>query len=591
MTADGLKRRQFTLWALGATGAAMLPGAPAAAAARSTARLVPDLALINGTVLTMTESMQESRAGVVKQAEAVAVKDGLIVAVGSTAEIRRLCGTETEVIDLKEATLIPGFIDAHSHFPGSGINALYQANLSGPPVGPIESVDGLVETLTAWANHAPDEPWIRGTGYDQTLLRELRHPTRWDLDKVSTSRPIWIGHTNGHMGVANSTALEIAGVTKDTQDPPGGFIARDPQTGEPTGLLQEPAAMSLVRQHMPPFSDEQITEAVKASIRLYAAAGVTTSIIAHGDRKSLMDLQAWREQNLLPLRFVMMQWANPTPTEAGGVFEGFGDDFLAVGPYGEAVHDGSIQGYTGFLTDPYHRLLSDAPYPADWRGFPNESREELTDRVTTLLELGLRSALHGNGDAAIDNLVHAFRAALEKTPSTDVRWRVEHAQMARPDQLDAFAELGVTPSFFVSHVYYWGDQHRDIFLGPERAARISPLRSALDRGLRFSIHLDSPVVPMEPLHAMWCAVNRLTRSGQVLGRDERITPIEALRALTIDAAWQNFLEDNRGSIEPGKLADFVVLAQDPLGVSPRTIKDIDVLRVMVGGKTVFDAAR
>lgn len=415
----------------------------------------------------------------------------------------------------------------------------------------------------------------------------MRHPTRWDLDRVSTTKPIWIGHANGHMGVANSKALEIGGVTKDTEDPKGGFIARDPDTGEPTGLLQEPAAMRLVTSHIPPFTAEQNINGVKESIRLYAAAGVTTSIIAHGNQSSLRALQSWRDRGLLPLRFMMMQWADPTPTEGGGVLEGFGDDRLAVGPYGEAVHDGSIQGYTGYLTEPYYKLMDDAPYPDDWKGFPNETREELTERISELWALGLRAAVHGNGDAAIDNLIHAFRTALDRTPGEDVRWRIEHAQMSRMDQLDSFVELGVSPSFFVSHTFYWGDQHRDIFIGPERAARISPLRSALDRGIRFSIHLDSPVVPMDPLHAVWCAVNRITRSGKVLGPEERITPLEALRAVTIDAAWQNFIEDTRGSIETGKLADLVILKENPLTVAPTTIKDIRVQRVLVGGETVY----
>jgi predicted amidohydrolase YtcJ len=213
----------------------------------------------------------------------------------------------------------------------------------------------------------------------------------------------------------------------------------------------------------------------------------------------------------------------------------------------------------------------------------------LIERVKTANRLGYQLAIHANGDAAIDDVIEAYRQALKDTPRTDARLRIEHAQMTREDQLDAMKELGISPSFYVSHTYFWGDQHRDIFMGPERAARMSPLKSALRRGIRFSIHLDTPVTPMAPLQAVWSAVNRLSRTGKVIGPDQRITPLEALRAVTIDAAWQEHDEKIKGSIEPGKFADFVVLAENPLTVDPVHIKDIKVLQTIVGGKAVFSA--
>jgi predicted amidohydrolase YtcJ len=207
--------------------------------------------------------------------------------------------------------------------------------------------------------------------------------------------------------------------------------------------------------------------------------------------------------------------------------------------------------------------------------------------VKELHRAGYQIAIHANGDAAIDDVLHAFREAQREYPRADARHRIEHCQMVRKDQLDTIRELDLTPSFFVGHVYYWGDRHRDIFMGPERAAGISPLASAAARGIRFTVHDDTPVTPVDPLRLAWTAVNRRTRNDQVLGPEEQVEPLVALRAMTIDAAWQNFEEDIKGSIEPGKLADFVILSENPLTVDPMTIKDIQVLETIVGGQTVY----
>ena len=263
---------------------------------------------------------------------------------------------------------------------------------------------------------------------------------------------------------------------------------------------------------------------------------------------------------------------------------GFGDEYLKLGAI-KIVQDGSNQGYTGYFTEPYHTPFKG---DADYRGYPRRRREDLTTMVKELHETGYQIAIHANGDAAIDDVLHAFREAQLAFPREDARHRIEHCQMVRQDQLDAIAELNLSPSFFVGHVYYWGDRHRDIFMGPKRAAGISALRSSIDRGIRFTVHDDTPVTPVNPLQLVWVGVNRLTKTDQVLGPDERITPLEALRTVTIDAAWQNFEEDIKGSIAPGKLADLVILDGNPLTVDPTAIRDIQVQETIVGGETVYE---
>ncbi|MQY08794.1 amidohydrolase [Actinomadura macrotermitis] len=567
-------RRAFLGGSLAAVAAAALPALPAAAAAPRP-HGAPDTVYHGGTVVPLAPGRPD--------AQAIAVTGGRITAIGSDRRIRALAARTTEQVDLRGTTLLPGFIDAHSHLPAPGLIGLYWADLSSPPVGTVTGIADLIAALKTKAAAGAPGAWILGWGYDQTLLAEGRHPTAADLDQVSATAPIWAAHTNGHMGVANTAALRLAGITEHTPDPPGGVIARDPATGRPTGLLQE-AATTLVTRHQPALTPAQLTAAARATDALYAAAGVTTTVVAGGGADTYAALNAWRAAGVLRLRALLM--LNGDPLAPGGLPlpEGTGDDRVRVSGYGEAVYDGSIQGYTGYLTQPYHRLADGLP--AGYRGYTNYPADLLKRRVDALYAAGYAIRLHANGDAAIDDLLDAYEAAIAKHGRRDHRMRVEHAQTARPDQLRRMRRLGVTASFFVSHTYYWGDQHRDVFLGPERAARISPLRSAQRLNLRHSLHLDSPVVPMSPLQALWSAVNRTTRSGRVLGPAERVTPARALRALTIDAAWQHFHDHDRGSLEPGKLADLTVLSADPRTVPPQRIKDVQVLRTVVGGTTV-----
>jgi predicted amidohydrolase YtcJ len=259
---------------------------------------------------------------------------------------------------------------------------------------------------------------------------------------------------------------------------------------------------------------------------------------------------------------------------------GLGDDRFRLGAF-KLWADGSIQGITGALTEPY----CCAPDTTGVLIFPQEG---LDRRVRALHDGGWQIGIHGNGDASIDAILDAYAAALRANPRPDHRHRIEHCQMVREDQLDRMAELGVAASFFIKHVYYWGDRHRDIFIGPERAARIDPLASAERRGLRFALHSDCPVTPVPPLFGVWCAVNRITRNGDVLGAEQRIGVETALRAYTSMAAELAFEESIKGTLEPGKLGDITVLSADPTAVPPETLKDLTVDLTVIGGEVVFE---
>jgi predicted amidohydrolase YtcJ len=534
---------------------------------------VPDTLYVNGTVITMDS--------VERVAQAVAVKGDKIAAVGATAELQKTAGPATTVIDLKGKVLLPGFIDAHSHFPGSGEAALGSVDLQAPPVGGVRSLGDLVQALRQKARQTPKGEWIQGWGYDQTLLAEGRHPTRYDLDQASTNHPIYIEHTSGHLCVANSLALRLAGIDRHTAQPKGGVIRKDPETGEPDGVFEEVGAM--IGSLIPPPTAEQQMEAVKWAVSDYASNGVTTATIAGGGIPRAVERA--RQAGLLGLRVVAMLSLSGKAATGAPPAGLIGDERLKTGLTVKGMQDGSPQGFTAYFTQPYYTGRDPS-----YRGYARRSREELTAWVKQMHRLGYQVAIHANGDAAIDDVLSAYREAQKDFPRPDARHRIEHAQFAREDQLDQMKELGISPSFFVSHTYYWGDAHRDLVAGPERAAQISPLQSALKRGIRFSIHLDTPVTPMRPLQAVWSAVNRVTRSGKTLGPDQRITPRQALRAVTIDAAWQEHDENVKGSIEVGKFADFVVLAENPIEVAPLKIKDIAVLQTIVGGRSVFKRA-
>ncbi len=530
---------------------------------------------INANVLTM-----DANNTVV---QALATRGELIEAVGTTDEMMARVEAGTVVVDLRGRTMLPGFIDAHGHFPGSGMRVV-AADLNSPPMGKTQSMDEVVAALKVQAAKTAPGEWVSGFGYDDTRLAENRHPTRAELDQVSTEHPVVAMHISGHLFVANSMALESVGINANTPDPQGGVIGRVAGSQEPNGLLAETARLEVMRK-MQDLSVMDSYRLMKAAATEYAAVGVTTAQSGAVSKTLATGLAWFSRLGVIPQRLILF----PLETEFAQTLlngdydpEQYTSDKVVMGAV-KIVADGSIQGFTAYLSEPYY-----TPYHGDvaYRGYPAVPRAKLFEQVAALHQAGYQLAIHGNGDQAIEDILDAFEAAQMSHPVDDPRMLLIHAQMAREDQIARMQELGVTPSFFTAHTWYWGDRHRELFLGPLRAAQISPAKWALDRGLRFTSHLDTPVTPMQPLQAVWSQVHRMTYGGTVLGPEQRIGVIQALRAVTIDAAWQVFQEGNRGSLEPGKYADLVVLSGSPLE-NPMAMRDLQVERTVIGGATVF----
>lgn len=573
----GGKQMKRILVRISALGVGLLAaGAIVFAVWRLTLRPPVSQAFTGGRVLTMNADDDI--------AQAVLLRRDRIVAVGSDDEILSMAGPGTVFRDLAGRTLVPGLIDAHGHFPGT---AMYNANvdLASPPVGDLDNIAQGIERLAERAAATPDGEWVLGFRYDDTLLEDLRHFTRHDLDRASASHPVAVVHVSGHLSVANTMALEAMGITADTPDPEGGVIRRESDGQTPDGVLEETAARPMMKRVMQ-FSPLEGLGMLHDASREYLAQGVTTAQSGLTPSSLLSAMATSSKLGIIPLR--LEAWPDEEAAQswlAGDLDLDDNDtDMFNAGPI-KLVADGSIQGFTGYLGQPYH-----TPFKGDpaYRGYPSIPAERLARLVTRIHATGRQMAIHGNGDASIDDILDAMEAAQAERPDPDPRLILIHSQMARSDQLDRMKKLGVTPSFFVAHTWYWGDRHYEIFMGPERAQRISPLREAADLGLRYSIHLDSPVVPMTPMLLLETAVRRVTSGGRVLGPDQRVTPRQALRAMTIDAAWQIRAENERGSIEPGKLADLAVLSAGPDEVTPELIRDITVEMTLVGGRVVYE---
>ena len=519
-------------------------------------------------------------------AEAVAIAGGKIVAVGSAADVMALKGPGTVVTDLAGKTLVPGFVDGHSHF-WSLVDVQTQALCGSPPAGPCRSVADVIASLKKVQERRQLGPgkFVMGFGYDPELLAEKRAPTRQELDAAFPENPVIVVHVSGHGAMLNSRALAAYGITAATPTPAGGVIGREPGSQEPNGLLFETAFLPIFAK-VPGPNDDEALELLKSGQELYLREGITTAQEGATMKHQLDLLRIAADRGLLKLDVVAL----PFITELDAVFAGGPlrnepayKNRLRIGGV-KIVADGSPQGRTAFFTQPY-RTAGPAGQQ-NWRGEPTFPQPVLNEMVKKVYDGGATLFVHCNGDAAIDALLEAHRAASGDDPTKPRGTVGVHSQFIRRDQLEKYAAWGITPSFFTLHCFYFGDTHV-ANRGLEQAAFISPMKAARSLGIRPTNHTDFNVSPLDQIFTIHTAVNRTTRSGVTLGPDERISPLEALEAITIDGARMYGEQATKGSIEPGKLADLVVLSANPLTVPPATIKDIRVEETIKEGRTVW----
>jgi len=517
-------------------------------------------------------------------AEAVLISDGKFHSVGSFEDVNKFAPPSTEIIDLEGRAMVPGFIDPHGHFPDSGMLALFQVDVSGPPLGPCNTIKKLLERLAAKAAETPHDEWIIGNLFEQSGVEEKRYPTCHELDSVSTDHVIVVYHISGHGCVTNSAGLAYANLNKDTPDPLGGRYGRDPKTGELNGELDGMGALKAIGDIDAHQTSDKFKAGFRAAAKEYLSKGVTLAQNAWATENLLRFFSQVAHEDNPEIDVMVLPAAHLEPRLSRGELDfDFPDGSRIMRGPRKLFADGSFHLQTAVLSKPYHKPINGDP---DYCGTLAVTREGMIKHVGAIHNAGMQTHIHVNGDGTADLMLDVMEAVLKANPRADHRHTFIHCQSFRDEQLDRMKELGLTPSFFPAHIHYWGDMHVEITVGPERAARMSPSGSAVRRGLRFTIHNDATVTPTLPLHLMWCAVNRTTTSGVKLDGNQCITPMQALRAHTQDAAWQVFLDHERGSIETGKRADFVILSENPLD-NPSGLKDITVEQTVVQGKRVF----
>jgi predicted amidohydrolase YtcJ len=513
-----------------------------------------------------------------KTVEAVQIADGKIAAIGPLSHLQKQA-KKAKRIDLKGRTLLPGFIDAHGHVSYVG-QAEGMAKLAPPPVGGVDSISKLQETLRAWMVKLPEGVPLVGNGYDDSQLIEKRHPTRQDLDAVATDRPIFVIHASGHLASANSFALAKYGITAERPDPQGGAFRREADGKTPNGVMEETALFVALGAVMPKGLDPAIASLILGQ-KIYASNGITTAQDARVMPAQWPVLDEAAKRGLLMLDIVALpsfehDWPQDVRGRIGKGYQGR----LKIGGIKLTV-DGSPQGRTAWLSDPVH--VPPAGKDKDYRGYPAIDLKLFNAKLADAAKNGWQVFAHVNGDAAAQALIDGVRA----NGLSGKRTIAIHNQVVTRAQMDEMKALDIQPTFFANHTWYWGDWHRDIALGPKRADFISPQATAWSIGLKPTAHNDAPVVPTDMMRLIWSSVNRRTQSGDILGPQERISVYRALQQVTINAAWQIGEDGVKGSIGAGKNADLVLLDGNPLTVDPAKLHEIKVVATIKDGKTIF----
>ncbi|MEM2447294.1 MAG: amidohydrolase [Candidatus Bathyarchaeia archaeon] len=518
---------------------------------------ISDLVILNANVVTLNPRQP--------RAQALAVKDGRIVAVGSNSEVSRCVNSETKIVDLRGKTVVPGFVDCHVHMTSFG------QQLQALDLRDVRSICEMKAKLREYAERNPEKKWILGGRWDHEKFVEKRFPTRWDLDVAVSDKPVFLVRVCGHVGVANSKALELAGITKGTVIS-GGKVDLDEASGEPNGVLRE-NAMELVWQVVPKPTAAELEEACVKACQKAVEEGLTGVHWIVDSGEELHVIQKLCKEGKLPLRVYVGVPAKLLDEAVKlGLSTGFGGDMVKLG-FVKVFADGSLGARTAALKEPY----SDKP---ETSGMLLLSQRKLNSIVLKAHRAGWQLAVHAIGDKAIESVLKAFSKAFKKHPSKNHRHRIEHCSVLDPKLIRLMKKFGiiasVQPHFIVSD--FWIEER----VGVKRARWVYPFKTLMREGIIVASGSDCPVEPISPLLGIWAAVTRSTF------KEESLTMEEALKTYTVNAAYASFDEDKRGTVEVGKFADFTVLSEDPFKVPPEKIRDIRVEMTIVGGRIVYE---
>lgn len=527
----------------------------------------------NGKIITMAETLASDR----MEPEAVYVSDGLIKKVGSLELISKNLSDNTEFIDLQGQCLMPAFIDAHSHIVMNGQMSL-TADLS-----ECSSFDDIIIKLKQYIakQNLTSRDVVVGYGYDHNFLEEQHHPHKHILDQADKSIPIMIMHISGHLCCVNSVLLEMAGINDKTENPLGGHIGRIDNSNEPNGYLEE-SALGLVQPIIQSRFKVSLNSIVDKMQDIYIKNGITTVQDGATTSDDLFFLKNIAKANQLKVDVVCYPLISAIDASLIAQNKKFDNQYsghLKIGGY-KIILDGSPQGKSAWLSKPYEG-------ESQYCGYPCFNDNDVERYITQSINEGKQILAHCNGDAASEQFLNIYEKCLQKTNSTlNLRPIMIHCQTVRKDQLERMAKLNMIASFFVGHVWYWGDIHLKN-LGSQRGMYICPVKDAINFGVCVNFHQDTPVTKPNMLQSVWCAVNRISRSGKTIGKDQKISVYDALKAVTINAAYEYFEENEKGSIEEGKIADLVILSDSPLDIDMDKIKDIQVNETIKNGTTIF----
>jgi len=532
-----------------------------------------DLVVTNAKVYTVDAGLP--------RAEAFAVKGGRFIAVGKNDDIKGLSGAKTQQLDARQMTVVPGFIDTHNHAPGNVL--LYEVLVGNPFEVEFVTIASIVDKLSARARQTPPGQWVNGEFFDDTKVKDNRELNRDDLDRVSREHPVVVHHRGGHTSFYNSKALELAGITRNTPNPAGGTFDRD-ANGELNGRVTDRANNALRNAgKRPSYTEEQQAQRDRDGLahisKQFVRYGVTS--VSH-EGGNLQALQQVRERGDLLHRVTYEPYDAVTDAMiAAGIRSGFGDEWIRLGPTAEHTVDGSFSERTMAISVPYRDITP--PY----KGNVTTTQEDLNAWVERMHRAGIRPNCHANGDVAIAMMLTAYERALQLVPRPDARFKITHCTLVNPELVRRIKAIGAMPAMFNTYPYYNADKFR--FYGEDLLKWSMAYRSMLDAGVVATGGSDFSPGPFDPRMAIQAMVTRTGWDGKTWGANQRISVDEAIRVNTLNGAYDMHEEHIKGSIAPGKLADFVILADDPHTVAPDKIKDIQIVRTVVGGKTVYQA--